>query len=167
MPPKKKYEKTIQYDIPLFSQGTYSLCWAYCQTMAASAHYGLGFTQDQADEFAIFLAKIVNGEAEWNKGALPVNIGDKYYVDTIAELYTLLNDYGPLYALYFDARAESKTSHMVLITGVNITTNTVYTNNPWGPPAGKQTFDEFLTGIAWDNPISYDFRLSCVYSIRR
>lgn len=35
---------------------------------------------------------------------------------------------------------------MVIVTGVNLTKGTVYTNNPWGI-VGEQTYDEFLQGF--------------------
>ena len=43
---------------------------------------------------------------------------------------------GPVYGYYFNAASSS--AHFVVITGVDVNNNQVYTNNPWGIK-GKQT----------------------------
>ena len=77
-----------------------------------------------------------------------MGIGDK--VDgreigsmTINELYNTLVEVGPIYACY----NKGESSHLVLVTGVNLVTGIIYTNNPWGVE-GRQSYDEFLNGFA-------------------
>ena len=52
---------------------------------------------------------------------------------------------GPVYGYYFNAASSSV--HFVVITGVDVNNDRVYTNNPWGIK-GKQTYEEFLAGVA-------------------
>lgn len=167
VPPRKKtkkQEKKIQYNVPLFKQGNRRTCWAYCQTMERAYTFDYDFTQKQADKYATSLALCVHRGGDWNRGAMPTNAGKMYRVNSAEDLYTLLKYTGPVYALYNDIRPNNDvhSSHMVVVTGVNVTTNTVATNNPWDMK-GEQSFEDFLTGVAWDDPYSYDFQLTGVY----
>ncbi|MBR3137012.1 MAG: hypothetical protein IKG32_08385 [Clostridia bacterium] len=67
-----------------------------------------------------------------------------------------------MYAYY----SGESSSHLVVITGVNVTKNIVYTNNPWGIK-GEQSFDEFLHGFATDGPIFDSYELKRIYRIKR
>lgn len=50
----------------------------------------------------------------------------------MAPLNILLNN-GPVYGYY----ASSDSAHLIIVTGVNVNKNRVYTNNPWGLKASK------------------------------
>jgi hypothetical protein len=145
-------DKEIKYDVPLYKQGDKNLCWAYSQTMIES-YYGTKLTQKKADKRAIEIAKEYHGwrdgdpEYKWNKGGWPLDRGERISdseIDGINGLYDILEKNGPIYAYYIDGD-KADTAHMVVITGVNISKDIVYTNNPQGKK-GKQTYEEFLNG---------------------
>lgn len=52
---------------------------------------------------------------------------------------------------------------MVVVTGANIWTGEVYTNNPWGE-AGSQTYEEFMSGFI-GLPDTDDMPFKWCYSI--
>ncbi|MGN0448037.1 MAG: RHS repeat-associated core domain-containing protein, partial [Acutalibacteraceae bacterium] len=143
---------TIKYDVPLYSQGNLSLCWAYCQVMIEDYKSGVIRTKEEADMRAKELAIFRNGEEDWNRGSWPTNC--KSYtlwgrpipalidLTSIVELYNLLELNGPVYALY----ESEDSSHLVVVTGVNLLRNVVYTNNPWGR-YGEQSFYDYLNGV--------------------
>ena len=64
-------------------------------------------------------------------------------IDNITSLYDLVVENGPVYAYY----ANSDSAHLVVVTGVSVYRNTVYTNNPWGTK-GSQSFNSFKNGVA-------------------
>ena len=72
---------TLKYDVPLYSQGDLSLCWAYCQIMLEDYQSGIVRTQEDANKKAKELAISVHGEFDkngneiWNKGGWPTNKG--------------------------------------------------------------------------------------------
>lgn len=137
----------IQYDVPLYKQGSYSLCWAFCQIMVEDYYTGTKSTQAEATERAIALAKTVNGEKDiwgresWNNGAFPTNSGAKNFPADIYDLYVILKS-GPVYA-YYCTPGFGGTAHLVVVTGVDVSANIVYVNNPWGY-AGSQQYWDFL-----------------------
>ena len=140
---------SIIHNVPLYDQTKYNLCWAFSQIMIEDYKAGISSTQAEATQKAIELAKSVNGEKnifgedKWNQGAFPTNLGKKIYPDTMYDLYALLQS-GPLYA-YYCAYAGDPHPHMVVVTGVDLSTGLVHINNPWGM-SGTQTFEEFLCG---------------------
>ena len=145
---------TIKYDVPLYKQGDYSLCWSFCEEMVDSYNSGQKLTQKEATRNSINRAKQVAGSdniSEWNQGGLPANTGKAIYPQTIGQLYNIVNNSGPVYAIYVDsanmgANGEIILSgHAVVVTGVNKYGNEVYTNNPLGI-CGVQTFREFRQG---------------------
>ena len=162
VPERKRYEKKIQYDVPVYDQGTYLLCWAFCMVMMHAYKTGQDLSQTQATKKAIAYAKLYNGANDWNKANSPKDAGAYVSVDSINDLYNLLEKSGPLYAHYDGKDGNGKKSgHGVIVTGANVTTNTVYTNNPWGKP-GEQTFDDFLKGFYWDKPYPGEYELGGV-----
>ena len=155
----------IRYDVPMYNQGSYNLRWAYSQTMIESYQTGQVLTQEQADMRAQSIAKSVHGSSEWNKGGWPTNILSDgkadVCVDSIYDLYYLLYTYGPVYAYY---RGEDS-AHMVVVTGVDLQNEVIFTNNPWGIK-GEQTFYEFLNGFAGMGTSS-DLRFNyCLFPLR-
>ena len=153
----------VKYNVPLYDQEEYRLCWAFCQIMIQSYPDEVHLTQDQAEASAIELAQARTWFGDWNRGRNPSNLGKCITVQDAFDLYEILRENGPVYAKYVDYSDKwNKDTHLVVVTGVNIPTKTVYTNNPWGKK-GAQSFDAFLSGIAWDAPYSYDFRLEGVY----
>ena len=139
----KEVEKAIKYSVPLFNQGKWKLCWAYCQAMIESYRLANRMTQQVADKRAKEIAIKVNGRTEWNRGGWPTTKGKKREVKSILALYNILHDYGPVYGYY----VGPKSSHLIVITGADVKRNRVYTNNPWGIK-GEQTYNGFLGGVA-------------------
>ena len=153
--------RTILYDVPIYGKNGYSLCWAFCQIMIESYHSGMTLSQSEATEKAIALAKsfcpirnrccsdarVIEPAAKiWNTGQWPTNVlpdgGSDVQVNTIESLYELLVENGPVYA-YYNNTANGR-AHMVVVIGVNLSTNSVYTINPQGVgSSGVQTFECF------------------------
>lgn len=142
----------LKYDVELFEQGDRSMCWAYCQVMDET-YNKLGWgNQKWADRRAKMIGINVYGILNWNQGGWPINLGDPFEVADLGDIYYALKDTGPFYAVYDNNLSGAKSRiHMVLVTGVDPQNNIVYTNNPWGMK-GEQSFDEFLNGVAWDEP---------------
>ena len=134
----------IYYDVPLYSQGNTKLCWAYSQLMIESYQSGVVLNSKEAKTAAIELGKAKNGEKDWNKPDWPSNLGSSYTVNDIEDIFIALKQQnGPVYAYY-----EGKnSSHLVVVTGVDVRNDVVYTNNPWGT-RGEQTFSQFSKGPA-------------------
>ena len=138
-------DKKVYYDVPLYSQGGLNLCWAYCQVMVEAYQSNTKLTQKEADARAKEIAIKRNGAENWNSGGMPSNKGKGIDVSNIEELYNaLIENGGPLYALY---RSDYSPGHLVVVTGVNLTRNIVYTNNPWNV-RGEQSFSAFQNGVA-------------------
>ena len=87
------------------------------------------------------IAKIYNGNKNWDSGLQPNRIGRKTEIDSIFEIYLLLYRNGPLYSYYYHEGG----AHLVVVTGVDVERGIVYTNNPQNA-RGIQTFEEFSTG---------------------
>lgn len=141
----------IRYDVPLYDQTIYSLCWAFCQVMVEDFQSKTVRTNDEATERAIEISKQVNGNIFWDAGGWPTNckkysIGNmpifEKNIKSIFDLYRAVKSGGPLYAYY----RGKNSAHLVVVTGVDCVQGIVYTNNPWGI-AGKQTFTQFLQGF--------------------
>ena len=158
---------TVRYDVPLYSQGTLDLCWAYCQAMVEDFGSGIAKTQEEADARAIEIAISVHGEKDadgneiWNRGGWPTNMGDHIKINGILDLFLLLQD-GPVYAYYWSGKRDTK-AHLVVVTGVNVLDSTVYTNNPWGN-SGEQSFNDFMQGF-YGKPSTDDMPLYSIIPI--
>jgi len=140
----------VKYDVPLYNQGGTDLCWAFCQTMVEDFYAGRVRTNDQAFERAVAISKSVYEERgePWDQGGWPTNNADEfnnpvvtYGIDTPFDLYVVLGESGPVYGHY---HSELGGSHLILVTGVNLTKGLVYTNDPAYPIPGEQTYDDFL-----------------------
>ena len=87
--------------------------------------------------------------------------GYKADVNSIEYLYELMIDNGPVYAAY--SIPGTFIGHIVLVTGVDVEADRVYTNNPWNV-RGAQTFSDFLNDFC---PGSYQYdsryQLSAIY----
>ena len=163
-------QKVIKYEVPLYNQKSYSLCWAFCQVMVESYQKGEVLSNKEATERAIEIAQQRAGsnvKEDWNTGGKPLNLGERIYsvnYRDINALYNMLYDYGPLYASYHND--DKSPGHGVVITGVNVTRDIVYTNNPWGV-RGKQSFEKFKKGFArkWYMSSS-DLTLTDIYKFK-
>ena len=150
---KKNNKECVKYDVPLYNQGDSNLCWAYCQVMMESYKKGVVYTKKQADKRARAIAISLHGEKDWNKGGWPRDIVETVKVSSILELYNILIENGPVYAYYRSDKEKDPDAHYIIVTGVDVNNNIVYTNNPWGI-SGKQTFKQFQNGVAkrfWDD----------------
>jgi hypothetical protein len=137
------FVKKVYYNVPLYCQGKTKLCWAYCQVMIESYQKKITISQKEADERAKEIAIDVHGES-WNKGGWPTNLGEAVIVTNILQLYLILSINGPVYAYYSNGKTHH---HLVVVTGVDIDNNIVYTNNPWGIQ-GEQSFESFKKQVA-------------------
>lgn len=67
----------------------------------------------------------------------------------------MLYEYGPLYASYghyvFGAR---KSGHAIVITGVDLYNQVIYTNNPWGV-SGTQSYNEFIANFIGNEEVGW------------
>ncbi|MCI8526874.1 MAG: hypothetical protein HFF17_13375, partial [Oscillospiraceae bacterium] len=143
--------KRIKYDVPLYSQGKTNLCWAYCQVMVEEFQSKIGGgqvkTQSEAEYRAIQIANSVNSVC-WNSGNRPQNISQSIAakdITSIDSLYEYLQN-GPIYAGF---ASSPEIGHIVVVTGVDLETGVVYTNNSWGI-CTEQTFSEFKYGLMAD-----------------
>ena len=129
----------IYYVVPLYNQGNTRLCWAYCQLMIESYQNGVVLSPKEAKAAAIELGKVKHGEKNWNNPGWPSNLGSSYTVNDIEDIFIALKQQnGPVYAYY-----EGKNvSHLVVVTGVDVRNDVIYTNNSWGTH-GEQTFSQF------------------------
>ena len=158
----------IKYNVPLYDQGSLKLCWAYCQVMIESYQSNNQLTQEQADERAKEIAVSVHGQKDWNSAGVPTNYGNRVDISTIEELYNVIRKHGPVYAFYSNGKTGKKYSgHLVVVTGVNLSSGKVYTNNPWGVQ-GTQSFKQFRKGVArrWYQP-NGGLKFVCLYLIKQ
>ena len=152
----------VKYDVPLYDQGDYKLCWAFCMLMIESFKAGIEYSKDEATDQAITLAKSVNGEC-WDRANNPPNAGEGMRLSSIEHLYKLLRSEGPVYAKYSRKDENGgKAYHLVVVTGVDLENNTVYINNPWNY-SGCQQFEIFMKDLAWKNKTTYDYDLYQIY----
>ena len=137
-------EGVIKYNVPLYNQGGTNLCWAFCQVMMESYRTGVTLSRREAKKKAIGISQKINGRRrkDWNVSGWPSDSVGPYQAETIHELYNLLRDHGPLYVNY----QRDGGGHCVIVTGVDVNRDIVYTNNPWGIK-GQQSFEEFKTGV--------------------
>ena len=150
---KEESNWSIKYNVPLYKQGNLNLCWAFCQIMVQDYKEKKKSWQLSAAIRAIRLACTVNG-SNWNQGSWPTNSGEWVKTNNIFELYSLLRQ-GPIYAYYWNG--HSKDAHLIVVTGVNVLKDMVYTNNPWGY-RGTQSYEDFNRGF-YGAPSDYDMPL--------
>ena len=100
-------------------------------------------SQEEADKRYREIAVEVNGES-WNDRGWPTNIGKAVEISNIKQLYKVLAINGPVYAYYSNGKNNH---HLVVVTGVDVDNNIIYTNNPWGIQ-GEQSFNSFKKHVA-------------------
>ena len=123
---------------------------------------------DPIDEIKALAKRVAeaNGYPDnWDQKGWPTNLGPACAVNSINDLYNLLNEYGPLYANYNEGRNKcgEPVAHMVVVIGVDVHANIVYVNNPWNGYHGKQTFQQFMQTVAYSSPDSYGMRFDSIY----
>ncbi len=168
---EEQHRKKIKYNVPLYCQGNTNLCWSYSEIMILSYRCGRVFSQEEADVAAWYLAiaAMDYDETDWNVGRLPTNRGQRINGEglTLEELYYILLDYGPAYAIYENTYDPSNpdfyAGHCVVIIGVDLDNGIIYTNNPQGNP-GEQTFTMFMSGYAKKTGQSSGRYLKCIYT---
>ena len=161
--------QSVIYDVPTYRQGSYRLCWAFCEIMYSSYSNNTKLTNEIATTLAIITAIIYHkstDESVWNNGGWPSNRGDAVEdIESIYDLYEILEANGPVYASY-DANGASD-PHLVLVVGVNCNTDTVYTNNPWVNTRSEQSFSDFLSGPARHRFTVPGYAFGRIYLIKR
>ena len=129
--------KVIKYPVPMYYQDDLQICWAFSQIMIVDFRNKTDKTQEEATDAAIDLAKSITDDNElrdnpnaWNRGSMPTNItGDwRNFGEDYEFLYSALKTCGPLYAIYADESMSF--SHITVITGINLTTGLVFSNDP-------------------------------------
>ena len=96
----KELEQTVQYDVPLYSQGGLSLCWAFCEVMVTCYKSGTTLSRKEAKATAIGIAQTLHGSTDkkvWNQGGWPSDLGDEVVASDL-----------DLQALTFAAKAAEK-----------------------------------------------------------
>ena len=141
------YPMDIKYDVPLYDQEDYYLCWSFCQSMVEDYHEGKTRNSVSATFDAIARAIRAN-PFNWNKGNWPSNASKPDWskmpaLPRIEQIYDSLISGGPLYAYY----SNGERGHLVVITGVDVNKGIVYTNNPHGY-RGEQLYSEFVVCYA-------------------
>lgn len=140
-----KDDLTIIYNVPVFDQGDHELCGKFCEVVSECLITREFISQVEADGRAIYLSEISSNLKPSNINlTLYSNLYNASCYLTINDIYNYINLYGPLYAEYFDYRTEgiNGNSHMIMVIGVDLKKNLVYTYNPWGV-IGCQTFEDF------------------------
>ena len=61
-------------------------------------------------------------------------------INSLSDIYCLLDEHGPFMAVYVNDEIEA---HVVVVTGVDVEKNLVYTNNSMGFQ-GAQSYEEFM-----------------------
>ncbi len=133
----------ILYDIPVYDQGSYNLCWAYCwvSTYYYREHICKSNIEAYKDEVLFLKTRFdpIDTGADTNRGD---SIGEY----TLQNLYNQLENSGPLYACYQEPYVSAlipQDGHVVVIIGVDLEKEIVYTYNPWGIVA-SQRYEDFL-----------------------
>ena len=136
------------YEVPLYKQGSTNLCWAYCDLMMED--YRQNRTSSGREQFIYTRIRAIDTYNSKKGHILPWDhfgscsaAEEKYHPETITELYDLLKEYGPVYARYVN---QFNKGHLIIVTGIDVNKNIVYTNNSHGV-RGQQTFEEFQNGI--------------------
>ena len=144
----KELSKSIKiYIVPLYNQKDTNWCWAYCQLMIEDGKSLRIRSEKSADQRAADIVKESYGELPTDEMGSPITARD-LRINTMRELYDALCEYGPLYAEYDRfSDAEKREGHSIVITGVDLINDVVYTNNPWGR-RGRQSFEEFKSDLA-------------------
>ena len=137
-------DNTIIYQVPCLNQGNKPLCWAYSIFMRKCYEFGKVLSkEDQEDvvkSWGLLYQFLFNHDI-----GLPFCLqGEKASMGSINDLYNILLDKGPGYAAY--GIPFTTKGHIVLVTGVDLENNLVYTNNPWGEK-GVQSFIAFYNGF--------------------
>lgn len=163
---------SIQYDVPLYDQESYGICWSVSMQMVEDFMLGIEHSTSDALELSIERAQAQKGD-DWDMGYWPYDVNDKnwpasdsaVFTDiykakmkgnftnatemTAENLYQILTLYGPAYltyGLYEDTTSDRISGHVVVLTGIDVESGTVYTNNPW-EVYGEQTWDEAMAGF--------------------
>ena len=157
------------YNVQLFKQSFYNLCWAFCQVMVEDYMTGGGMTEIEAIKRANTIATSVygsgkdpiTGKAAWNQGGWPTNsidvvqqIPNLQTINSVSDIHAILKN-APAYGYYNNAAqatSQNVKAHLVVITGVASApghTDIVSSNNPMG---GKniQTYADFISGFPGD-----------------
>ncbi len=139
------YRPALIYDVPLYKQGLTNLCWAYCDLMIED--YNHNRTSSWWEQFKYTRTRAIDTSEghilPWDHFGECNALEDTYRPQTITELYDLLKKYGPVYARYEN---QFDQGHLIIVTGVDVGKNIVYTNNSHGV-RGRQSFEEFQNGI--------------------
>ena len=158
----------VYYDVACVNQGTTKLCGLYSEAIVEAYYEERPLTKEDANQRVRELQKIQfqdeNAEFDPNHDMYPSNRGTAHSIDNIETLASLLQN-GPIYASY----QRGSDGHMVVVNGVDVDKNIVYTSNPWGIK-GSQSFDEFLSGPTlkwWMFAKGGGWELECVYDVDR
>ena len=153
--PIPPYYNPIMYEVPLYRQGQYNLCWATSQIMLEDYTSGISRSDQEAWTAAYSLAVETYGK-KWNDGGQPTKISRFQSSKTLfgnylsmERIYSLLEKHGPLYIIYKNP-SPNGLGHTVVLTGIDYQEGLLYVNNPHGM-AGSQTYEEFCNGYLGGN----------------
>ena len=145
----------VVYGVPYYNQGNSELCWAFCQTMIEDYENKTMRSNDEATARAVEIAKSrVSPGKKWNVGGWPGNYDkDKeiriFHSQEVFSVLLIALKNGPAYAFYCNG-IPGTTTHLVVVTGLDISNGLVYTNDPLNSTgrASVQSIDEFFRGSA-------------------
>ena len=147
----------IRHNVPIYNQGSAPLCWAYCEIMIQDYEASVIRSEDEVRTEAENISK---GR---NDGQIipdsPEDLCIKFRPRNIYDIYfTMLFDGEPIYAFYrIPGTTKGEDAHYIVVTGVDVKNNIVYTNNPEGV-RGAQTFEEFIDDVA-TNPAGINTKM--------
>ena len=152
------------YDVPCYDQGSTNLCGLYSQVMIESFDDGVELTQKEADLRVKELQEEQLGYYDPQHGCNPLNASTQLLPQNIGQLKNYLAN-GPIYAYYRD---EFSNSHMVVVCGVDVEKELVYTRNPSYGSKGVQNFGDFMAGpTTKQSKTEKGWKLYCVWDVNR
>ncbi len=126
--------------------------------------YGVELTQKEANLRVKELQEEQLGYYDPKHSFNPLNANTQMYPQDIVQLKKILEN-GPIYAYYLD---ELSKGHMVVVCGVDVEKNLVYTRNPSYGNKGVQTFGDFMAGpTTKKSKTEKGWKLFCVWDVNR
>lgn len=144
-------------------QLTARACWYTCLQMAVRYYENLQQFSSAAlqspENFPHMQQRFASGGnpswAEWREWAEQCGFTPLNLTPNQMGIYEFLSQYGPI--IYSGTWGNSFDGHVVIITGINTDTNTVYIDDPLeqSAPVSKNanTYFAQLTQTLWENPL--------------
>ena len=144
-------------------QLTARACWYTCLQMVVdyyqSASQSCSADLSSPENFPHMQSRFAAGSnpswAEWRAWAQECGFTALNLTPTEDGVYEFLSKYGPI--IYSGTWGNTFDGHVVVVTGINTDTDTIYIDDPLDPsaPTGKNinTYFAQLTQTLWENPL--------------